>query len=1180
MPYLSNVKTHQMKNILKVVAVLFILSSSKGFSQGESWNWYFGFGAGVNFPNAAAPVAMTNGMVSTLEGVATISDAAGNLLFYTDGSTVRNKLHAIMTNGAGLMGNGSSTQSGVIIPRPGNPNMYFLFTCNLAGSGYRYSEIDMLASAGNGSVVAATKNTLVNMNNTEKCCAVKHCNGVDYWIITHGLNNNTWRAYLVTAAGINLTPVVSNAGPNHASPGIGYLKSSFDGRKLAYAVYISGWLEILDFNNSTGVVSNPITITGAQYSNAYGCEFSPDNSKVYFGSYNTKNITQVNLCAGTNAQIIASAQTVGTSANPVGALQLGADGRIWVSRSGSPNLGVINNPNVLGVGCGYVDNGVSLTGKNAGAGLPNFISSTFQPTLAITSTVNCLNVNFTSPTLNVTSCNNSANAITAYSWNFGDPTSGPANTSALANPSHAYTGTGTYTANLVLTIPCGTIGITHTVSVISCSPQVIVNSPTICSGNCAALTATASGGTGPYTYTWSPNIGTGAGPHNICPNTTTIYTVTIADSFNAIASNTVAFVVNPTPTMVVTSSSPTMCMNNFNGSTNTLTINANGATTYSWVGVSGITTTATTGSALTATALPPFVAGTGSVIGTIGSCTSMVTFTVDVIPNPVIAVSSASMCYGTSATLTANNASTYSWTPFTNLSAGTGSLVVANPSITTVYSVIGSSLNCNSITETGTVTVVANPTANIVSPSPTICAGSSIGLTAFGADTYSWLPGSTLDNTTNNVVVATPLAITNYTVIGTSNTCTHSAVKQIIVIPLPTLQAICDKPVICYGDKTTINANGASTYNWSPATGLSSSTSNFITVNPPASTVYTLIASNGICAGSLTVPITVIQSPKLNLSTSNQKVCFGNSTTIFASGADNYNWVPAVNNTNANTALVTPSITTNYTVTGYNQAGTVVCSFAKEIEIEVVPVIVPTISNSVTICAGESVKLNAGGSNTYLWYPAAGLSSSVTSETYANPKTTTVYSVQVSNGKNCPVTATVLIKVNPLPTVDAGPDVTFNLDEPMFLNGKGSGKLTWIAGEGIICKDCPNTQIKPTNSSCYQLQAINEFGCKVIDEVCIEVTKEYNIYIPNVFTPNADGKNDVFLVYGTGITKLEVTVFDRWGEKLFTSNEQLKGWDGTYKGVDLKEDVYPYQVSFNTLDGKKHTKTGHVTLLK
>jgi len=1175
-----------MKKHIKIITTLFlIMSVSLSFSQGESWRWNFGNGASMHFPFGGPPVATVGSAMNTFEGCASIGTASGALAFYTDGNKVWGANNIQMPNGFGLFGNPSSTQAAIIVPRPGNPNLYYIF-CTSSGGGtgnISYSEVDMTLNAPWGNVTAV-KNIVIGTNVGEKLTAVGHCNGVDIWVICHDYTNSDYRAFLVTSAGVNATPVISSAGAPCSGNVVGAIKVSPNGRKIAYCASNGPFaLHVADFNNSTGVVSNAVNLAGsAGVIPMYGLEFSP-NSQILYGSKwaGSNQVYQWDLC-GNAAQILASELMVGTGLNTHGSAQLGPDGKIYITRAGSNFLGVINNPNTLGAGCNYVANGFNISPGTNQYGLPSFITSFMAPPMApITSTVNCLNVNFTSPTLNLTAnCSANSNSISAHLWNFGDPASGPANTSTLANPSHAYTAPGVYTVNLVLSLACGTTALSHTVSVISCSPMVNVNSPTICSGSCAALTATASGGTGPYTYTWSPNIGAGAGPHNICPNATTIYTVTIADSFNATASNTVAFIVNPTPTMVIASSSPTMCMNSFNGSTNTLTINANGATTYSWIGISGVTTNSTVGSNIIATALPPFVAGTGSVIGTIGSCTSMATFTVGVIPNPVIAVSSASMCFGTSAVLTASNASTYAWSPFNTLSASTGSSVIANPANTTVYSVIGSSLNCNSITETGTVNVIANPTVNIISPSATICAGTSIGLTAFGANTYSWSPGSTLDNTFNDVVIATPLVTTNYTVVGTANSCTHTAVKQVIVITLPNLQAICEKSVICYGDQTTINANGASSYNWSPSTGLSSSTSNFITANPAASTVYTLIASNGLCFASIMVPVIVVPSPKLNISTSNQKICFGNNTTLFASGADNYNWTPAVNNSNPNTAIVSPSVTTNYTITGYNTAGTVVCSFAKEIEIEVVPLVVPSISGSVTICAGESVKLSAGGGNTYNWYPSTGISLVSDNEPYVKPLITTVYSVQVSNAGNCGVTATVLIKVNPLPTVDAGPDVTYNLDEPMFLNAKGSGTLKWILGEGIICKDCPNTQIKPSNSSCYQIQAINEFGCKAIDEVCIDVSKDYNIYIPNVFTPNADGINDVFLVYGTGLTKLEVIVFDRWGEKLFTSNEQLKGWDGKYKGVDLKEDVYPYQVIFNTLDGKKHTKTGHVTLLK
>jgi gliding motility-associated-like protein len=120
----------------------------------------------------------------------------------------------------------------------------------------------------------------------------------------------------------------------------------------------------------------------------------------------------------------------------------------------------------------------------------------------------------------------------------------------------------------------------------------------------------------------------------------------------------------------------------------------------------------------------------------------------------------------------------------------------------------------------------------------------------------------------------------------------------------------------------------------------------------------------------------------------------------------------------------------------------------------------------------------------------------------------------------------------------------------------------------------------PKASSCYKIEAVNEFGCKATDDVCVEVTTNYNIYIPNIFTPNNDEMNDVFLVYGTGLSDFEMIIFDRWGERLFTSNDQLKGWDGTYKDKLCKNDVYPYLIKYKSLDGKKHTKTGHVTILK
>jgi gliding motility-associated-like protein len=246
--------------------------------------------------------------------------------------------------------------------------------------------------------------------------------------------------------------------------------------------------------------------------------------------------------------------------------------------------------------------------------------------------------------------------------------------------------------------------------------------------------------------------------------------------------------------------------------------------------------------------------------------------------------------------------------------------------------------------------------------------------------------------------------------------------------------------------------------------------------------------------------------------------------------------------------------------------------------IVVVPQVTPTISNNQSICFGDKVTLQAGGGNTFNWVPSAGLNQTNVSGVVASPSVTTNYTVDVSNNGSCGKTATVLVRVNPKPQVFAGRDTTFNLDEPMFINATGTGTLTWVSGEGIFCKVCPETKINATQSGCYLIETVNEFGCKASDEVCIEVTTNSGIFIPNSFTPNDDGLNDVFLVQGYSISEVKLEIFDRWGEKLFSSNDQKLGWNGTYKGTVCKNDVYVYKVSYKGLDGKRQFKTGHVSI--
>lgn len=161
---------------------LLLLSASTATAQKEVYRWYFGYNAGINFNTTPATI-LTDGQTYTREGVATICDGStGDLLFYTEGSTVWNAKHQVMPNGTGLRGDPSSVQSAIVVPFPGHPGQYYLFT-TMTDKGLHYSLLDMALDNGSGDIIPATKNTmLLNYNqSTEKMAATRHCNGRDYY---------------------------------------------------------------------------------------------------------------------------------------------------------------------------------------------------------------------------------------------------------------------------------------------------------------------------------------------------------------------------------------------------------------------------------------------------------------------------------------------------------------------------------------------------------------------------------------------------------------------------------------------------------------------------------------------------------------------------------------------------------------------------------------------------------------------------------------------------------------------------------------------------------------------------------------------------------------------------------------------------------------------------------------
>jgi hypothetical protein len=364
----------------KLLSSVFIFSFSIALNaQHEADKWFFGSLAGLDF-SGGAPVAIS-GSLSSAEGTAAISSATGTLLFYTEGVTVWDGTNSVMPNGNGLMGDPSTTQSALIVPSLTSSSQYYLFTLAADGgsAGFRYSLVDMTLNGGLGDVTA-TKNMAIVDSVTEKLCAVKDNSGNGYWVMVHRWGNNQFYAYHLTASGLS-APVISSVGSVHiASPTAfqntyGQMKFNNCGDKLALAMGYLDMAELFDFNNSTGIVSNAINLPMSYHT--YGVEFSKTSDLLYVTSYDPgSTLNQFNITLGTQPLIFASKTGLSTTPD-LYALQMGPDGKIYVAESfGSPFLGVINNPDVIGTGANYSDNGILLdpngNGVMGGLGLPSF----------------------------------------------------------------------------------------------------------------------------------------------------------------------------------------------------------------------------------------------------------------------------------------------------------------------------------------------------------------------------------------------------------------------------------------------------------------------------------------------------------------------------------------------------------------------------------------------------------------------------------------------------------------------------------------------------------------------------------------------------------------------------------------------------------------------------------------
>lgn len=354
-----------MKNFLIVLTLAFF---SPAFAQYDR-NWFFGTNCGLSF--STSPPSILTGQSSIPDNCSTISDANGNLLFYSDGNTVWNKFHVVMQNGSGLLGNYTAGQCALIVPVPCSQR-YVIFTpTEFASPGtLYYSYVDMSANGGVGAVESSGKNISLGNGWTEKLCACYNAAGNFFWVLTHKWNSDQFVALKVTSAGVSTQSVISAVGAVHscgfysgAHDAMGQLTISRDGTKVANAVTCQDFFELFDFNLQTGQLSNAIQLNGHN-GKAWGTAFSPDSRKLYTNSIFGADVYQFDLSNYTAQAIAASEVTVGTSGSggySFGYMELGPDQKLYIARPNMPHLTVINNPNNMGAACNFSLVGLQLS---------------------------------------------------------------------------------------------------------------------------------------------------------------------------------------------------------------------------------------------------------------------------------------------------------------------------------------------------------------------------------------------------------------------------------------------------------------------------------------------------------------------------------------------------------------------------------------------------------------------------------------------------------------------------------------------------------------------------------------------------------------------------------------------------------------------------------------------------
>jgi gliding motility-associated-like protein len=1159
--------------------------------------WYFGNNAGIKFSGTTA-TADTKGKLDTKEGVSTIADKNGNLLFYTDGRKIYDKNGKEISSLVGkdsLAGSNVSTQSAVIVPQPscqGCQSLYYVFTTTDINGKKQlsYSVVDIRQNKGQGKVIE--QNTVLDdAPSTEQLISHFVKKDSTYWVISHDFGTDTIRLRRVTKNGVSISKIVEiGSRIDSTYQGEGYIKVSKDGTKFAVAIPggTRNLIELYDFADSTGKISNKRIIDlGPAPPTVYGIEFSPDSKTLFAtmkadtvkkpGSYST--LLRFDITDKDSLVIAKSKITLDSSKKEYyGAIQLAPDGKIYIAVQGSSTLGVIKLPNdtisIKSLTADYYERkGFNLSGKTSQLGLPT--------------------------TYNVSEENNEGVGIMAGDTCLGSPSSFQTNHlcgDKLKNTKtdwRFYKGevpqNGQPSGSPVASIQGGDGDKGLMVNYTFKEPgkyYVVVNMGNRCKPDTMLPPQ-------PFEILQLPKPDLGP-DLNLCASTVTLDSKERLDSTNYFWFKDKKFLPKDSlKTLTVKQSGSYIVVVENRGclgfdsvkvvlaqakplslgpdtlicANSSILLDASkGAgtgTTYSW-------STGATTPTITVKTAGQYIVKVSTLIGTI-PCQTADTINVRVRPRTSFSITPTrpSGCTASNGAILLTSISPTDTYTFTWFKDGTIILGATSSSISSLtagsYKVtIKSTLSCDT-----TVAIVLNalnvPNAQITfTTSPVTCISDG-SITINVAPTSPFRPVDFILRQRDNndaivkqgVMSSIFVSTGKYTIKGLiegtyylefkdvsgckfiSNDIKLDKVarKDVSLLPAPTGK--------CEGEKITLSPLNYTDGSIKWSTG---ATTLNIDVTQNGTYTVTITSTDGKCISSAKTNVLFKVSPKVSLVAPSRLCLTPNSTQLTATPAGGTWQGSNVSNTGVFKASAIGIYAVKYELTQNGCTGT----SNKEITVLDAPII--SLGPDKSLCRGTTdfIGVTPVTGINYRWNTGEN-SPTIFPERSGRYILTAIKDL-------CRASDTISVNILPIPSVSLRDEIPLCIPAnlPVKIDAGGGVGLTYLWNPtGQTTK-----QISVSSIGIYSVLVTNTYGCKTSAKTNVIDRCDPSILVPTIFTPNGDSNNDNFQIFPNYIENFELKIFNRWGELIFTSKNADDRWDGKYKGILVKPDSFAWVITY------------------